>query len=168
MNWRGYGQLGWVKGAFTCPNSVLPFPPGAPQNPTECVGQSQDKASLRYARMEFQVSHKLRFMPKLTPHVAVAGNARLARPPRMTVCLMCAPWSATPSGKIQTTRVGRSCETAPASALEPTSLWCTLGNAAGYADRGALGLVSTLPAGSRLIICGWWRKSKSAAGFCLA
>ncbi len=74
VNWRGYGQLGWVKGAFTCPNSVLSFAPGSPQNPTECVGQSQDKASLRYAGMEFQVSRKLRSMPKLTPHVAVAGN----------------------------------------------------------------------------------------------
>ena len=74
VNWRGYGQLGWVKGAFTCPNSVLAFAPGSPQNPTACVGQSQDKASLRYAGMEFQVSHKLRSVPKLTPHVAVAGN----------------------------------------------------------------------------------------------
>jgi hypothetical protein len=74
LNWRGYGQLGWVKGAFTCPNSVLAFAPGSPQNPTECVGQSQDKASLRYAGMEFQIARSLRRMPKLTPHVAVAGN----------------------------------------------------------------------------------------------
>jgi hypothetical protein len=74
VNWRGYGQLGWIKGAFTCPNSVLSFAPGSPQNPTECVGQSQDKASLRYAGMEFQVAHKLRRAPKLTPHVAVAAN----------------------------------------------------------------------------------------------
>lgn len=74
LNWRAYGQLGWVKGAFTCPNSVLAFEPGSPQNPTECVGQSQDKASLRYAGMEFQVAHKLRSIPKLTPHVGVAGN----------------------------------------------------------------------------------------------
>ena len=74
VNWRGYGQVGWVKGAFTCSNSVLSFAPGSPQNPTECVGKSQDEATLRYAGMEFQVAHKLRSMPKLTPHVAVAGN----------------------------------------------------------------------------------------------
>src|SRR5215469_6131792 len=74
LNWRGYGQLGWVKGAFTCSNSVLSFAPGSPQNPTECVGQSQDKASLRYAGMEFQVARKLRSIPRLSPHVAVAGN----------------------------------------------------------------------------------------------
>ena len=74
VNWRGYGQLGWVKGAFTCPSSALAFAPGSPGNPTQCVGVSQDKASLRYAGMEFQVARKLAAMPKLTPHVAVAGN----------------------------------------------------------------------------------------------
>lgn len=74
VNWRGYGQLGWVKGAFTCPNSVLAFAPGSAANPTECVGQSQDKASLRYAGMEFQVERSLRRLPRLTPHAAVAGN----------------------------------------------------------------------------------------------
>jgi hypothetical protein len=74
VNWRGYGQVGWVKGAFTCPNSVLAFESGSPGNPTECVGESQDKATLRYAGMEFQVAHTIRSMPKLTPHAAVAGN----------------------------------------------------------------------------------------------
>jgi hypothetical protein len=74
LNWRGYGQLGWVRGAFTCPKSVLVFEPGSPANPTECVGESDDSATLRYAGMEFQVSRKISSMPKLTPHVAVAGN----------------------------------------------------------------------------------------------
>jgi hypothetical protein len=74
ITWRGYGQVGWVKGAFTCPKSVLGFEPGSDQNPTECVGESQDKATLRYAGMEFQVARKLRRMPRLTPHAAVAGN----------------------------------------------------------------------------------------------
>jgi len=74
LNWRGYGQVGWVKGSFTCPNGVLAFEPGSAANPTECVGESQDKASLRYAGMEFQIARKIPSMPKLVPHVAVAGN----------------------------------------------------------------------------------------------
>jgi hypothetical protein len=74
LNWRGYGQVGWVKASFTCPGSILAFEPGSPQNPTECVGESADKATLRYAGMEFQVARKIASMPKLVPHVAVAGN----------------------------------------------------------------------------------------------
>jgi len=74
LNWRGYGQVGNVKGAFTCPKSVLGFAPGSPQNPTECVGESADVATLRYAGMEFQVAHRLRRMPKVVPHIAAGGN----------------------------------------------------------------------------------------------
>jgi len=74
FTWRGYGQLGSVKGAFTCPKSVLSFAPGSPDNPTACVGESSDVASLRYAGMEFQFAHRLARMPKLVPHVAVGGN----------------------------------------------------------------------------------------------
>ena len=74
LSWRGYGQLGSVRGAFTCPNSVLAFAPGSPNNPTECVGKSDDTASLRYAGMEFQFAHRLARMPRLIPHVAAGGN----------------------------------------------------------------------------------------------
>ena len=74
VNWRGYGQVGWVKGAFTCPHSVLAFSPGSPANPSACVGESDDKSTLRYAGMEFQVARSIRRLPKLSPHVAVAGN----------------------------------------------------------------------------------------------
>jgi hypothetical protein len=74
LGWRGYGQLGNVKGAFTCPHSVLGFEPGSPANPTECVGESADVATMRYAGMELQFAHRLRRMPKLIPHVAVGGN----------------------------------------------------------------------------------------------
>src|SRR5215472_10929520 len=49
LNWRGYGQVGTVKGAITCPESVLAFPPGSPENRTRCTGASADVASLRYA-----------------------------------------------------------------------------------------------------------------------
>jgi len=74
LSWRGYGQLGSVKGAFTCPTSVLAFEPGSPGNPTECVGKSADEATLRYAGMEFQFAHRIRSMPKVVPHVAAGGN----------------------------------------------------------------------------------------------
>jgi hypothetical protein len=74
VGWRGYGQLGSVKGAFTCPTSVLPFAPGSPQNPTECVGESSDVATLRYAGSEFQFAYRIPGMPKLVPHAAAGGN----------------------------------------------------------------------------------------------
>ena len=74
LTWRGYGQVGSVKGAFTCPESVLAFAPGSANNPTACVARSEDVATLRYAGMEFQFAHRLARAPKLTPHVAVGGN----------------------------------------------------------------------------------------------
>ncbi len=74
VSWRGYGQLGSVRGAFTCPKSVLAFAPGSPNNPTACVGESSDTATLRYAGMEIQFAHRLTRAPKLVPHVAIGGN----------------------------------------------------------------------------------------------
>jgi hypothetical protein len=74
LSWRGYGQVGSVKGAFTCPSSVLAFAPGSAGNPTQCVGQSADVATLRYAGSEFQFSYRPERMPKLVPHVAAGGN----------------------------------------------------------------------------------------------
>jgi hypothetical protein len=74
LGWRGYGQVGSVKGAFTCPQSVLAFAPGSAGNPTQCVGESADVASLRYAGSEFQFAYKLPRMPRIIPHVAVGGN----------------------------------------------------------------------------------------------
>ena len=74
VGWRGYGQIGSAKGAFTCPKEVLAFAPGSTQNPTECVGLSADVATLRYAGMEFQLARHLDRLPKLVPHVAVGGN----------------------------------------------------------------------------------------------
>ena len=74
LSWRGYGQVGSVKGAFTCPHSVLAFEPGSVQNPTECVGESADVATLRYAGSEFQFAYRVPSMPKVIPHVAAGGN----------------------------------------------------------------------------------------------
>jgi hypothetical protein len=73
VNWQGTGQVGSVKGAFTCPQSSLAFPPGSPGNPTNCVGTSADIAMLQYAGMAFQVAHPLARMPRVIPHASVGG-----------------------------------------------------------------------------------------------
>lgn len=74
LSWRGYGQVGSVKGSFTCPRSVLAFEPGSAQNPTECVGESADVATLRYVGSEFQFAYRIPTMPKVIPHLAAGGN----------------------------------------------------------------------------------------------
>ena len=74
VSWRASGQIGSVRGAFTCPESVLQFAPGTPGNPARCLAESDDRAGLRYAGMEFGIAHRMHSMPKLTPHAAVGGN----------------------------------------------------------------------------------------------
>jgi hypothetical protein len=74
FSWRGSGQVGSVKGSFTCPSSVLAFAPGSAGNPTACVAQSADVASLRYAGSEFQFAFHPSRTPRLIPHFAVGGN----------------------------------------------------------------------------------------------
>lgn len=74
LSWRGYGQFGTVKGAFTCPQSVLAFGPGTADNPGGCVGKSADVASLRYAGGELEFAYRIPSMPKLVPHASVGGN----------------------------------------------------------------------------------------------
>ena len=74
LSWRGYGQVGTIKGAFTCPTAVLAFAPGSAENPTSCVGKSSDVATVRYAGSEFQFAYKIPGMPKLVPHLATGGN----------------------------------------------------------------------------------------------
>lgn len=74
LDWQGYGQVGSVKGAFTCPQSVLAYPPGSPNNPDYCVGLSADIATLHFAGTQFQVAHQLPQLPKLIPHASVAGT----------------------------------------------------------------------------------------------
>ena len=74
LSWRGYGQVGSVKGAFSCPRSSLAFARGTPQNPSGCVAESADVATLRYAGSELQFAYRPRRMPRLVPHVSVGGN----------------------------------------------------------------------------------------------
>jgi|GEM_PF-1532487 hypothetical protein len=70
IGWRGYGQFGSVKGAFTCP----PGKAGSAFNPSACTGDSADVITMRYAGTEFQLSHPMPGMPRLTPHVAAGFN----------------------------------------------------------------------------------------------
>jgi hypothetical protein len=70
IGWRGYGQLGSVKGSYTCP----PGTAGSAINPSKCTGDSADVITMRYAGTEFQFAHRMPGMPKLTPHVAAGFN----------------------------------------------------------------------------------------------
>ncbi|MBI4906113.1 MAG: hypothetical protein HY820_20940 [Acidobacteria bacterium] len=74
LGWRGYGQVGSVGGAFTCPKRSLGFPAGSPQNPSGCIGESSDTATLRYAGTEAQFSIAVPRMPRLIPHAAAGIN----------------------------------------------------------------------------------------------
>lgn len=74
LRWRGYGQLGSVKGAFTCPASVLAFAPGSAGNPTQCIAPSADVATLRYAGAEIDAAYRIPSMPRVIPHVTADGN----------------------------------------------------------------------------------------------
>ncbi len=74
LGWRGYGQFGSVKGAFTCPQSVLAGAPGSPSNPGRCVGESSDVASLNYAGTELEFGYRIPSSPKVVPHVASGIN----------------------------------------------------------------------------------------------
>jgi hypothetical protein len=73
LGWRASGQVGSVKGAFTCPSKVLGLPAGR-ENPGGCIAESADRASLRYGGTELQFSHRMPGMPKLVPHVAAGIN----------------------------------------------------------------------------------------------
>jgi len=74
LGWRGYGQAGSVKSAFTCPQQALAFPARSPGNPSGCIGTSADVASLRYAGTEVQFAYRISQLPRLTPHVAAGVN----------------------------------------------------------------------------------------------
>jgi hypothetical protein len=74
FGWRGYGQVGSVKGGFTCPEKALGFPSGSPQNPAGCIGESEDIATLRHGGTELQFAYRPVRFPRLTPHVAAGVN----------------------------------------------------------------------------------------------
>ncbi len=71
---RGYGQVGDVEAAFTCPPSVLPFAAGSPNNSYGCQAVSADTATLRFAGVEIGAAYRSTRARGLSPHVAAALN----------------------------------------------------------------------------------------------
>jgi hypothetical protein len=71
---RGYGQVGRVRGAYTCPTSVLAFAPGSPQNMMGCDARSSDTASLRYVGGEASVAYRNEESSRFSPHASIGVN----------------------------------------------------------------------------------------------
>jgi hypothetical protein len=71
---RVYGQGGSVTGAYTCPASVLAYPPGSPGNIYGCDAESTDVATLRYLGSEISVAHQGFGHWKLSPHLSIGVN----------------------------------------------------------------------------------------------
>lgn len=71
---RLYAQIGATEGPITCYDDVVRFPPGSPQNPYGCEGESSDRARQRYVGLEVSVARKLDQFGGVTPWAAVAGN----------------------------------------------------------------------------------------------
>jgi hypothetical protein len=69
---RGYGQIGSVEGAYTCPPGVLSVDPGSPGNLYGCEAESSDRATLRYAGAEGSFAYRSDAWKGLSPHAAVA------------------------------------------------------------------------------------------------
>jgi hypothetical protein len=69
---RGYGQIGSVTGAYTCPPGVLSFEPGTPGNLYGCQAESSDRATLGYAGAEGSVAYRSDALKGLSPHAAIA------------------------------------------------------------------------------------------------
>jgi hypothetical protein len=74
LGWRASGQVGSVKGSFTCPQRVLAFPGGTPNNPSACIATSSDVIEMRYAGTEIQFSHRIPKVPRLSVHAAAGVN----------------------------------------------------------------------------------------------
>lgn len=74
---RAYGQIGQLRGAFTCPSDVAKYPVGSPQNMFGCEKESNDIVTQRYGGLEFSGSYRIEQFEQLrgvTPYIAVAGN----------------------------------------------------------------------------------------------
>jgi len=72
---RTYGQIGFVKGALTCPSSVSRFPPGSSKNPYGCEGdKSNDKAIQQYIGVEGSGSYRIDALRGLEPYLTVGAN----------------------------------------------------------------------------------------------
>lgn len=68
------GQVGTVNGAYTCPKSVLAYPPGSVNNSYGCDGESSDTARLDDVGGEVSLAHAGLGRWPIAPHVAVEVN----------------------------------------------------------------------------------------------
>ncbi len=72
---RGYGQVGSVEAAFTCPTKVLAFTPGSAENSYGCQAESSDTATLRFVAGEASLAYRPGGRTRvLSPHVAAGVN----------------------------------------------------------------------------------------------
>jgi hypothetical protein len=71
---RGYGQVGTVNGAYTCPAEVLGAAPGSPGNLYGCQAESSDTATLNYVGAEASFAHAGLGRLRIEPHAAIAVN----------------------------------------------------------------------------------------------
>ncbi|MCX6546160.1 MAG: hypothetical protein NTV05_17340 [Acidobacteria bacterium] len=68
---RVYGQIGTVRGAYTCPVRTAALAPGSAGNPEGCQAASSDAAALRYAGGEATVAFWPDASNRLSPHLGV-------------------------------------------------------------------------------------------------
>jgi hypothetical protein len=68
---RASAQVGSAKGAFTCPEEVVAFPPLSADNPYGCRAESEDEAHLRYLSGELALWRTFG-QHDMTPYVSVA------------------------------------------------------------------------------------------------
>ena len=71
---RLYGQFGNVQGAFTCPDHVTNFPPGAPENVWGCEQQSTDRAYQRYLGLELSAARRIEAVEGLQAYAAAGAS----------------------------------------------------------------------------------------------
>ena len=68
---RIYGQIGTVKGDFTCTEDEASYPPGPPNNIFGCEAPSEDELTLNYVGLAFTGGYRVK---KTTFHWGLAAN----------------------------------------------------------------------------------------------
>jgi len=68
---RIYGQIGTVKGDFTCTEEEATYPPGPPDNIFGCEAPSEDELTLNYVGLAFTGGYRVK---KTTFHWGLAAN----------------------------------------------------------------------------------------------
>ena len=71
---RAYGQRGYVRSDFTCPEEEVAFPPGSQQNLYGCESPSSDVATLRQTGLELIGSQRLASFGSPTVSLGAAGS----------------------------------------------------------------------------------------------